>query len=73
MKMSELAQSVFFHIFAGLPSIVLKGSWYCRMCVQENDAAAASAYADAEAAAKAAKNLSKKGKNKGWFNPLILL
>ena len=58
---------------AGLPSTVLKGSWYCRMCVQENDAAAAAAHADAEAAAKAARNLIKKGKSKGDVAlPLLL-
>lgn len=54
-----------FHSFAGLPSRLLKGSWYCRACVQENDAAAAAARADALAAAKSARNLIKKGKSKG--------
>ncbi len=50
---------------AGLPSAVLVGSWYCKSCVQENDAAAAATLAEAEAAAKAARLLSKKGKSKG--------
>jgi hypothetical protein len=44
---------------------VLSGSWYCSVCVKENDSAAVEAQVAAEAAAKAARASSKKGKTKG--------
>ncbi len=53
------------HVVAGLPPVALIGSWYCKSCVQENDTAAAATLAEVEAAAKAARLLSKKGKSKG--------